>query len=71
MMLNQYAKGAAMLIGCLLLAYAGGLLAILVVWPLAALDAYQVAVKRRLGAPLGRWELFPSFGLSEPPDFIP
>jgi TM2 domain-containing membrane protein YozV len=57
-MLGQVTKGIVCLVGSLVIGAVTGCIGCLVVCPLGAFDAYQIATKRRQGRTVGEWEWF-------------
>lgn len=57
--LGQRNKGFALMAGGVLLAIATGFLAAVIIFPAAAIDAYQVARKLQRGESVDEWEFFP------------
>ena len=58
MLLGQTIKGVVMLIAAMVLGVLTVGLAIVVVWPVSAIDAYMIAKKLREGKSVGEWEFF-------------
>ena len=57
-LIGQGKKGATMLIGSIILAFMTAAVSALVTIPLAVVDAYLIAKKKKAGIPVGEWEFF-------------